>query len=224
MPLRRGGDTTQGYHLFVGRPEQRNPRRAVQRARRVVESRCPTNLAASDGPRQRSTQSLGIHAVPTPRGPVEVLRQQTRGLRGGTGWRWSLMTRRCVEVLAGPPRGGLARMTRGSLPFRADSSPRPRAAARRAASTSRPSIVWPWPPTVRARVSADARAHRSDRDARTTKPGRLQENVARKRLEAARLVVSRLSASPISSIVPWRTLSTPRLGPAGARYQEFRPS
>ncbi len=32
--------------------------------------------------------------VATPRGPVEVVRQQTRGLTRGTSWRWAWLARR----------------------------------------------------------------------------------------------------------------------------------
>ena len=36
--------------------------------------------------------------VGTPRGPVEVARQQVRGLRRNTGWTWSWMARRAGHV------------------------------------------------------------------------------------------------------------------------------
>jgi len=36
--------------------------------------------------------------VGTPRGPVEVVRQQTRGLRRGSGWTWFWAARRAGRV------------------------------------------------------------------------------------------------------------------------------
>ncbi|HEY2438458.1 MAG TPA: hypothetical protein VGH93_14850 [Solirubrobacteraceae bacterium] len=36
--------------------------------------------------------------VPTPRGPVEVVRQEMRGQRRGTGWRWFWLARRAGTV------------------------------------------------------------------------------------------------------------------------------
>lgn len=36
--------------------------------------------------------------IATPRGPVEVVRQQMRGLRGGSAWTWSWVARRKGKV------------------------------------------------------------------------------------------------------------------------------
>ena len=47
-------------------------------------------MAAGSAVRNRS----GIVTVMTPRGRVEVLRQETRGLRQGSGWRWFWVARR----------------------------------------------------------------------------------------------------------------------------------
>ena len=47
----------------------------------------------------------------------------------------------------------------------------------------------------------------------------VQVKLVRNRQAMGRLLVSSLSAMPISSITPWRTFSTPELGPLGARYQ-----
>ena len=47
-------------------------------------------MAAGSAVRNRSQ----IVTVMTPRGPVEVLRQEVRGLRQGSGWRWFWVARR----------------------------------------------------------------------------------------------------------------------------------
>ena len=47
-------------------------------------------MAAGSAVRNRSQ----IVTVMTPRGPVEVLRQEVRGVRQGSGWRWFWVARR----------------------------------------------------------------------------------------------------------------------------------
>jgi hypothetical protein len=38
-----------------------------------------------------------VATIPTPRGRVEVIRQQVKGLRGSSGWRWIWVARRAGQ-------------------------------------------------------------------------------------------------------------------------------
>ncbi len=50
-----------------------------------------------------------------------------------------------------------------------------------------------------------------------------QEKLLRKLLAAGRVCVRGALAIPISAMMPWRTLSTPRFGPLRTRYHQLKP-
>jgi hypothetical protein len=117
----------------------------------TVRAACPTNLASQMARGSAFRNRSESVTVGTPRGSVEVVRQEVKGLRRNTGWTWFWVARRAGHVdwhEASTPAEAIRRAI--LLPAR-----KPPEWLRQAAATAEAQLLAGNPPEAETRIDDD---------------------------------------------------------------------